>query len=173
MRNTLFQRQANAISHDVIEQIKEENAKMGEEIKITEQKMFNLLKQVAQADSRDKYETPGTSNVREDEDQHLNLASQASMMDYFDKRFKEMEKKLQSKQRNQNNDDEEEPVKEKRKRQNKKPFRYDTSKYCWSCGAGNHTSDKCNKRKKGHQINATFKNMMGGSTAFCQVVPDS
>ena len=36
MRNSFFQRQANAISNNVIEPIKQGNAKMRDEIKLTE-----------------------------------------------------------------------------------------------------------------------------------------
>ena len=41
-----------------------------------------------------------------------------------------------------------------------KPYR----RYCWSCGCCNHWGRNCPNRKRGHQINATFKNRMGGST---------
>ena len=51
----------------------------------------------------------------------------------------------------------------------RKPVCYDVSKYCHSCGAGNHDSSQCNKKKQGHKNQATFKKMLGGSTDFCQV----
>ena len=41
-----------------------------------------------------------------------------------------------------------------------KPFR----RYCWTHGCCDHWSRTCPNRKKGHQVNATFKNRMGGST---------
>ena len=40
--------------------------------------------------------------------------------------------------------------------------------YCWSHGAGNHTSKQCRFKKEGHQDNATFENRMGGSNAYCK-----
>ena len=40
--------------------------------------------------------------------------------------------------------------------------------YCHSHGAGKHSSKKCKYPKPGHKREATFKNMMGGSTAYCQ-----
>ena len=46
-------------------------------------------------------------------------------------------------------------------------WRYNTSKYCHSCGAGNHPSKKCKKKKSAHKNKATFKNLMGGCTDFC------
>lgn len=43
-------------------------------------------------------------------------------------------------------------------------------KYCWSCGASNHSSAKCKKKKDNHKDEATFTNKMGGSTLFCKFV---
>ena len=40
-------------------------------------------------------------------------------------------------------------------------------KYCWTHGACNHTSGDCTKRAPGHCVEATFQNMMGGSTKRC------
>ena len=51
----------------------------------------------------------------------------------------------------------------------KRKRRWDTSKYCWSCGAFNHHSKDCKFKKEGHQDSATFRDRMGGSTEFCQV----
>ena len=47
---------------------------------------------------------------------------------------------------------------------------YDVSKYYWTCGAGNHISKDCRNPAPGHKADATFKNRMGGSTAFCQII---
>ena len=44
------------------------------------------------------------------------------------------------------------------------------TKYCWSCGASNHNSEKCQKKQTGHQEDATFDNKKGGSTLFCKFV---
>ena len=46
--------------------------------------------------------------------------------------------------------------------------RQDTSKYCWSCGAWNHLSKDCKRKKDGHQDDATFKNKKGGNTYCCR-----
>ena len=40
--------------------------------------------------------------------------------------------------------------------------------YCHTHGACTHTSKACKWPKSGHKKEATFKNMMGGSTAYCQ-----
>ena len=55
-------------------------------------------------------------------------------------------------------------------RRKKRKKRHDTSKYCWSCGAGNHLSLNCRFKKDGHKDNATFNNKMNGSTYYCQPV---
>jgi len=40
-------------------------------------------------------------------------------------------------------------------------------RYCWSHGACNHTSKACTQRATGHKEEATFTNMLGGSTKRC------
>ena len=45
--------------------------------------------------------------------------------------------------------------------------RTNTSKYCWSHGACAHTSQQCRSKKSGHRDDATFRNKLGGSTAYC------
>jgi hypothetical protein len=45
--------------------------------------------------------------------------------------------------------------------------RTNISKYCWSHGACTHSSTECNRKKPGHQDNATFSNKLGGSTYYC------
>ena len=52
-------------------------------------------------------------------------------------------------------------------RKRKKSRRYDTSKYCWKYGAWNHHSKDCKFKAEGHEDNT--KNMLGGSTEYCQV----
>jgi hypothetical protein len=44
-------------------------------------------------------------------------------------------------------------------------------KYCWSHGACAHNGNECNGPLDGHQIAATFANMMNGSTAGCFWLP--
>ena len=50
--------------------------------------------------------------------------------------------------------------------------RRDTSAYCHTHGACNHTSMDCNKKAPGHKNTATLENRMGGSNAFCQQAAD-
>ena len=45
--------------------------------------------------------------------------------------------------------------------------RVNTSTYCHTHGACNHTSAECNRKAPGHRNTATLTNRMGGSNAFC------
>ena len=47
------------------------------------------------------------------------------------------------------------------------PLHADTSKYCWTHGAGNHSSSECKRRAQGHKHEAVFTNKLGGSKAYC------
>ena len=40
-------------------------------------------------------------------------------------------------------------------------------RYCWSCGCCGHWGKYCPNKKKGHKIEATFRNRMNGSSANC------
>ena len=42
------------------------------------------------------------------------------------------------------------------------------NKYCWTHGACNHSSDKCENKAQGHQDAATFRNRMGGNNRGCR-----
>ena len=50
--------------------------------------------------------------------------------------------------------------------------RADTTKYCHTHGACNHSSTECNRKAAGHKDTATRANRMGGSNAFCQDTTD-
>ena len=47
-------------------------------------------------------------------------------------------------------------------------MRYNTTKYCYTHGACTHKKRNCNEKTNGYKNDATFRNMMGGSTCFCQ-----
>ena len=44
--------------------------------------------------------------------------------------------------------------------------------YCWSHGHCAHASNTCNTRLPGHQVDATFANMMDGKTTNCYWLPN-
>ena len=172
MKNSLFQQQANAVTSHVLEQIREDNEKLRDELKVSEQKMFSILEHLA---TTEKESTPQSTTPPLTDNESINSASQPSqteMQKYFDAKFAALEKKYNKRKANNNGDGEEKKHSDGGGKK-KARYRWNTSEYCWSCGAGNHPSSKCKKRKDGHKENATFTNMMGGCTDFCQVVPKS
>jgi len=50
---------------------------------------------------------------------------------------------------------------------------FKNQKYCWTHGACNHTSKSCEQRAQGHKEDATFSNMLGGSTKRCFWLPST
>lgn len=54
-----------------------------------------------------------------------------------------------------------------RGRGNRNNTRNTPRKYCWSHGSCAHLGTECNTKAAGHQNDATFANMMGGSTNGC------
>ena len=58
------------------------------------------------------------------------------------------------------------------KKKNKKKEMKDR-KYCWTHGACAHTGTECNNPATGHKKEATFQDMMGGSTKDCFWLPSS
>ena len=58
------------------------------------------------------------------------------------------------------------------KKKNKKKEMKDR-KYCWTHGACAHTGSECNHPAEGHKKEATFQDMMGGSTKDCFWLPSS
>ena len=52
------------------------------------------------------------------------------------------------------------------KKKEKKP-----RKYCWTHGSCAHSSSECKNKATGHKDNATFTDMMGGSTKNCFWIP--
>ena len=40
-------------------------------------------------------------------------------------------------------------------------------RYCWSCGCCVHWGKNCPNKKKGHKVEATFRNRMNGSSTNC------
>ena len=148
---------------------------MREDMQLAEQKLYAIFEQFAQPPPIDN--SKSDVNNDEEHEEKINAATKESLEAYFNERFNQLKKALTSKRRvNRSTDDTDETddgIKKKKKTNKRKPFRFDTRFYCWSCGAGNHPSSKCKKKKRGHKVEATFTNMMGGCTDFCQVVPKS
>ena len=169
MQNTLFQNQANAVTTKVLQEIKEDNEQVRAELKQSEQKLCSILEEISQQNA-----TPPLTT--EPPEQKANSTKSDTVMLEVLKALKDLkETRTPHKRRNENNDNESSGGDDnsdgggKKKKKTKKKYRYNTSKYCWSCGAWNHFGKDCRNKKPGHKDEATFQNMMGGNTAFCQV----
>jgi len=58
--------------------------------------------------------------------------------------------------------------------QNRRPRNpYKKQKYCWTHGAFSYTSKICTQRANGHKREATFSNMLRGSTNRCFWLPST
>ena len=161
MRNSIFQQQANSVTERVLQEIKLDNQNVRDEIKATETKLFSVFENLAdfnQGNTEDENTPPQptVNNVSNGDAIQLEI-------------LKILQELKNDKATNRNKSNRDNKDKKGNKSNKKKRFRYDTSKYCHSCGAGNHHSKDCRKKKSGHKDEATFKNMMGGCTDFCQM----
>ena len=163
MRNSIFQQQANSVTERVLQEIKLDNQNVRNEIKATETKLFNVFETLAE------YQAKGESDENTPIQPSVNIAtSNDNIQLEILKALKELKIDLNKgnrgrpPKRQQDQNDKKEGKKKRR-------WRYDTSKYCHSCGAGNHLSKDCKRKATGHEDEATFKNMMGGCTDFCQI----
>lgn len=71
---------------------------------------------------------------------------------------------------NNNNNSNQRDQNQQRKRRNQ--IQYNVLKYFWLCGATNHPSQFCKKKKSSHKSEATFSNRIGGLTEYCQVITE-
>ena len=191
MKNTAYFQNANAMT-SVLETIKQERVEMIQEVKNTEEKIMRAMQMTQehfeqnqeQRDDVDETPTPAqkvnsaTTDVvqleilkllKEMREENKNLKKNQNNSNKYDKnntnnnqnnRNNNKRNKQNNNNTNQNNDG----VKQRKR------TRRDTSKYCSSCGAGNHIGKDCFKKGANHKNNATFAHMMGGCTDFCQVV---
>ena len=167
MKNTIFQQQANSVSENILTEIKRDNESVRQEIRATESKLFSVFENLSEENKEENEENiPPTSNTVNAMTSDNNL--QLKMLQLLNDMQKEM-KSLKTEQT--------QTRLKKRKNQNdngkpKQRWRANTSCYCWSCGAGNHVSKNCKKKKEGHKDEASFKNRMNGCTDFCQGISE-
>lgn len=160
MKNSIFHQQANSVTERVLQEIKLDNQIVKDEIKATEAKLFSVFENIADYHSNDNNDEnlPPQSSV--------NLATtnnnvQLEILNALKDLKLEMTKIGSNKRPREQKGDRD------RKKQ-KRRYRKDTSKYCWTCGAGNHLSKNCRKKAENHKDEASFTNKMGGCTDFCQ-----
>ena len=169
MRSTSFQQAANAITAEVMNQVKgtmeNERHEMFNKIEETENKILNAV-----TASSSPPPAPQPTNDNSPIHQTINMTTNdvtikiLELLKELQQDMKEHKKRPPPRtnyKRNGNNDNNG----NKKKKGNR---RTDISIYCWSCGAWNHTSRRCRRKKEGHKDEATFDNKMGGSTLYCQ-----
>ena len=170
MRNTIFQQQANAMTAHMLDEIKKDNAEVREEIRASEEKIFSMFEShtPSSAPTHPPIPPAPAANSAVDNKVQLEILKQL-------KELKEMStSKKKPRNSNKNNGGKDNASSENDSddtsgKKKKKKYRFNTSKYCWTHGAWNHHSADCKNKAEGHQDQATFKNMMGGCTDFCQV----
>ena len=187
MRNTAYFQQANAIT-TVLESMKQERLEMIQEVKNSETKIMRAM-QMTQDHFVQISEQGDNVEIKEEPMQKANSVSTDMVQLEILKLLKEMKeenkktwkKNKNSNQNNNNNNANTNNNKNNNRNQNqnqnanenqRKKQRRDVSKYCSSCGAGNHIGKNCFKKGPNHKDDATFKNMKGGCTDFCQFVTE-
>ena len=78
-------------------------------------------------------------------------------------KIKDLEDEVKASKPNSNNGSGSEGNKKKKNKQKEKKDR----KYCWTHGSCAHNGTECNNPSEGHKKEATFANMLGGSTKDC------
>ena len=78
-------------------------------------------------------------------------------------KFKELEAEVKAAKSTSSNSNGTDGNNKKKNKQKEKRDR----KYCWTHGACAHDGEECNNRNEGHKTEATFDNMLGGSTKDC------
>ena len=149
MRNTIFQQQANAATSHMLEEIKKDNAEIGNEIRASEAKLFSMFEQLPIKEAgQASYQQQPTAAP---EPVAQSATSDAVQLEIL-KQLKELKEMSYSKKRprgNQSTDDDTDDSGNRngdgkgRKKKKKKNYRFNTSKYCWTCGAWNHHSKDC------------------------------
>ena len=164
MKNTSFNNTANVITASVMNSVRDE-------LSNDRHRVFQRLDETESSIITALNATPKMANisnaVSDDQTTISSLSGKvnATISDSVTLQILKLLKDIQGDMKeNKNNTSDGENQRPPRKRKRK---RTDMSKYCWSCGAWNHTSAKCRFKKPGHKDDATFSNKMNGSTFCC------
>ena len=171
MRNTSFQQQANAISEKLLATIQKENDTLASSINAAiEEKLLNASSFLnpPPLESEDSSSSDSSAN---------SLSSSDPISLEILKALKDLKSEIVLSRKSTSTTPSKkcpatDDTEQKRKKKKKPRRRFDVSHYCWTHGAWNHPSNKCKFPAPGHKNNATFKNMMGGCTDFCQICND-
>ena len=157
MRNTAFVNTANAIINSVREELTEERDKVFKRIDETKTSILNALTSTSASDTSTSDDSTSVSSLTEKANSTITTNDKIQIE--ILKLLKEIQTDMKTCKPTGNDDN---------KKGKKRPKRRtDTRFYCWSCGAWNHKSKDCRRKKEGHRDDATFEDKKGGSTYYC------
>ena len=156
MRNTAFANTANSIINSVREELNGEREKVFQRI---DEKYSSIPNELTA--TSDESSTSDEASKMSDITERANSTTQDKIHFEILKLLKEIQTDMKISTACYDDDD---GNSRKKKRTRK---RTDTRFYYWSCGAWNHKSKDCKRKKDGHKDEATFENKLGGSTYYC------
>ena len=177
MKSAIYLQQANAIA-SVLKTIKSENMDILNEVKNSEGNIMRAMQMTQENFEREENDEREEPEEMQKLSHSVNSVTTDTIQLEILRLLKEMKESSSTKQydkKKKTKDNERKNNKKNKKPQSdntKKRSRYNTSKYCWSCGAGNHSSSDCNRRKSGHKSDATFQHMKKGCSDYCQIVTE-
>ena len=162
MRNTAYHQQANAMTGQVLQEIRAENLQLVDEVKSAE---GNILRAMLASENQE--------NINPQQTQSANATMQTTLQTEMMKTLQAMQKEIAGLKQEIHNSKNGggAPSRASSKARNKKP-RTIFSKYCWTHGAWHHNSRDCKFKAEGHKDTATFVNRMGGSNESCPPVTE-
>ena len=165
MQSNIMINQANAISQSLMQNMQEEKDVFMDAVEASETRILKAFATITPSPPTDDNSTgSATANKTASDMMMIGILKLLKELknDKDDKKRKSPSTGQPRGRRNNNNSD-------NNNQQRKKYKRNDTSKYCWSHGACSHSSKDCEKKKDCHKVDATFQNMMGGCTDYCQM----
>ena len=155
MQNTQYQQQANMISDILAAVNKKSEEDKAQIIQLVDDAKSSILSAVSTVPSIHMVENEVTSDITPPSVPSVNITQQDQIQLKMLQILERIDKKLDNRAPSS-------AASPKRKRRV-------MDCYCWTHGAGNHTSTDCRNKKEGHKDNATFSNRMGGSKSYCKL----
>ena len=155
MQNTHYQQQANMISDILAAVNKKSEEDKAQIIQLVDDAKSSILSAVSTVPSIHMLANEVTSEITPPSAPSVNITQQDQIQLKILQILERIDKKL-------DNNTTSSTASPKRKRRV-------MDCYCWTHGAGNHTSTDCRNKREGHKDNATFSNRMGGSKSYCKL----
>ena len=165
MRNTAYQHQANMLTNLITEVNEQREADKAEMFRFVDDAKSTILDAMTAVPSLLSEDTESPSELTQPSVQTANSTQQDTIQLKMLQILERIDKKLDERQSSSQTYTRQ-PTTQTRTRKV-------LDCYCWSHGAGNHKSADCRNKKQGHKDNATFKNRMSGSNAYCKVADES